>query len=236
MLCHFEGMTKHFQREEWEDCIGKGGKLIEAALKALYVNAGQSLPTSRGFKVDSVINGLAGLASHSVADTIRLTIPRACRFVYEIASNRGGRHDPDDIDPNEMDANVVMMNCSWIVAEMIRHAQHGTVDGRAAKSIVDSLVKRQYPLIEEVEGRTYFHLENASAVDIALVSLAHHYPKRITGTELANMLTRHSFSESNARMTIKRIKRFTDQNDDGGFRLLAPGLKRAEEILRSRSS
>lgn len=236
MLRHFEGMSKNFQREEWEDCIAKGGKFIEAALKALYVSAGQSLPTGRGFKADSVINGLAGLSSGSAADTIRLTIPRACRFVYEIASNRGGRHDPDEIDPNEMDANAVVMNCSWIVAEMVRHAQHGSVDGGTAKAIVDSLVKRQYPLIEEVDDRTYFHLAGASAVEIALVSLAHRYPKRMTAAELTLMLRRHLFSESNTRVAIQRIRRFIDENDRGGFRLLAPGLEKAEEIMRTHLS
>ena len=233
MLRHFEGMTKNFQQEEWEDCIAKGGKFIEASLKALFLSAGQALQTGRGFKVDSVINGLAGLPSSSTADTIRLTIPRVCRFVYEIASNRGGRHDPDEIDPNEMDANAVVMNCSWIVAEMIRHAQHGKVDSDIAKTIVDSLVKRHYPLIEKVDGRTYFHLDNASAVDIALVCLAHSYPKRMSIIELTDMLKRHSFSASNARVTIQRIRKHTDQTAKGDFRLLAPGLKRAEQVMRT---
>ncbi len=236
MLRHFERMTEDFERGEWEDCIAKSGKFIEATIKGLYVNAGQALATGRVFKVDSVINALAGLAPGLVSDTVRLTIPRACRFVYEIASNRGGRHDPDEIDPNEMDANVVVMNCSWILAEMIRHAQHGAVDSSAAKNIVDSLVKRRYPLIEEVDGRTYFHIKKASAVDIALVALAHRFPGRVAADDLLDLLTRHDFSDANARVALRRIKKFVDEDDDGRLRLLAPGLKRAEQIISAASS
>lgn len=231
MLRHFERATEDFQRGEWEDSIAKGGKFIEAALKALYVSAGQTLPGGRAFKVDSVINGLAGLAQGSADDTVRLTIPRACRFVYEISSNRGGRHDPDQIDPNEMDANVVVMTCSWVLAEMIRHAQHGAVDSVAAKNMVDSLVKRRYPLIEEVDGRAYFHFENASAVDIGLLALAYRYPGRIAADDLVSLLARHGFSNENARVAVRRIKRFVDMDEDGRLRLLVPGLKKAEQIM-----
>ena len=171
LLRHFEGMTQDFQRGEWEDCIAKAGKFVEAVLKALTVTAGQTLPKGKEFKADKAINILGGLPVGSVDDTVRLTIPRSSRFVYEISSNRGGRHDPDEINPNEMDAIVVVGNCSWILAEMIRYAQRGAVDTDAAKNIVDSLVTRKYPLIEEVDGRPYFHLKNASAPDIALVAL-----------------------------------------------------------------
>jgi len=235
MLRHFEGATEDFQRGEWEDSIAKGGKFIEAALKALAVSAGLTFPTGKGFKADTVINSLGGLPAGSADNTVRLTIPRACRFIYEIASNRGGRHDPDEIDPNEMDANVVAMNCSWILAEMIRHAQHGAVNTDDAKNIVDSLVKRKYPLIENVDGRMYFHLENASAHDIALVALAHCYPSRMAANDLVNLLKRHDFTEKNARVTLKRVKKFVDEDGHGGLRLLTPGLKKAEEIMSSKS-
>lgn len=233
LLRHFEGMTKDFQREEWEDCIAKGGKFIEAVLKALTINAGQALPKGKDFKADKVINILGGLPVGSVDDTVRLTIPRSSRFVYEIASNRGGRHDSDEIDPNEMDANVVVGNCSWILAEMIRYAQRGAVDMDAAKNIVDSLVTRKYPLIEDVDGRTYFHLSKASAPDIALVALNYSYPGRIAIGDLVELVKRHDFTEKNARVAIRRIMKFVDEDQNGGMRLLAPGVKKAEQIMDS---
>lgn len=231
LIRHFEAMTKHFQHEEWENCIAKSGKFVEAVLKALIVFSGQTLATGKDFKADKAINTLTNLAAGSAHDTIRITIPRACRFVYEIASNRGGRHDPDEIDPNVMDANVVMGNCAWVVAEMIRHAQHGVVDTASAKKIVDSLVTRKYPVIEEVDGRTYFHLNSASAPDIALVALNHRYPGRISSGDLIKLLKRHHFTENNARTALQRISKYVDEDDSEQLRLLAPGMKKAEEIM-----
>lgn len=235
LLKHFERMAEDFQRGEWEDCIAKSGKFVEAALKSLYVRAGQVVPSGKSFKADSIINGLSGLPAGSVDDTVRITIPRACRFTYEIASNRGGRHDPDEIDPNEMDANAVVMNCSWVLAEMIRHATKGAVDLKQAKDLVDSLVRRKYPLIEEVDGRMYFHIKNKSAPDVVLLALARRYPKRVEKQELVETVKRNGFSEKNARIAVRRSDRFVDNDGQDRLRLLNPGLREAEKILQEKS-
>lgn len=230
-LGHFERIGLHLQQGEWEDSIAKGGKFVEAAMKSLYARAGQTVPTGKAFKVDSIINGLGGLPAGSVDDTIRITIPRACRFVYEIASNRGGRHDPDEIDPNEMDASTVAANCSWILGEMIRHAQHAAVDANAAKTIVDSLTRKRYPLIEEVDGRVYFHYPKQSAPDVALLALAYCYPRRMNEAELVATVHRHGFKKGNAQVAVSRIKKYADDDGSGNLRVLGPGLKRAEELM-----
>jgi hypothetical protein len=53
-------------------------------------------------------------------DGLRLQIPRACIFVYDITSNRGARHDSDEMNPNEMDATVILPVFSWMLAELAR--------------------------------------------------------------------------------------------------------------------
>ena len=104
-------------------------------------------------------------------ESIRLTIPRACRIVYEIASNRGARHDADEIDPNEMDATVAVSVCSWIVAEMLRVAQKGSLDPAGVQEIVAGLIQKRYPHIEEVQGRIYVSIKGLSAREIAIAAL-----------------------------------------------------------------
>lgn len=234
-LRYFTGTIEDFRRGEWEDCIAKAGKFIEAVLKALCVSANLTLPSGRGFKADTLINALAQISAGSHPDSVRLTIPRACRFVYDIASNRGGRHDPDEVDPNQMDANAVVTNCSWILAEMIRVATKGAVDLSETQRLVESLTEKKYPLFEEVDGRMYFHLENKSAPDVALLALAHRYPERMRKEELMRTIVRNTFTEANARVAINRIMKFVDDNGREEFRLLAPGLQKAEKILRGRS-
>ena len=112
LIKHFFEMTEKFQEGEWETAITKSGKFIEAVLKSLHVHTGGQLPPTRQFKVENIITALQNLSS-VIDDSVRITIPRAGRFVYDIASNRGARHDGDgEIDPNRMDATATLANCS----------------------------------------------------------------------------------------------------------------------------
>jgi hypothetical protein len=53
-----------------------------------------------------------------------------------------------DVDPNHMDAVVVVSMSKWVVAELVR-VFHGT-DTATASSIVEGLVEREIPLVWEV--------------------------------------------------------------------------------------
>jgi hypothetical protein len=235
-LGYFTDLVDEYRRGEWEAAIAKAGKFVEAMLKAVGSSCGLTIATGKAFKVDNVINSLAQLPAGAHSDSLRLTIPRAARVVYDIASNRGGRHDADEIDPNQMDASVSVSCCSWIVAEMIRNAQKGAVDMEEAKAAVEALAERKYPSVEEVEGRVYLHLTGKSAVDVALALLAYRHPKRVSRKDLLRSISRNGFSEANSRTALRRISHLIDSDDTGGLKLLAPGLMRAEEILQRAGS
>jgi hypothetical protein len=170
---HFSNAVSDFGQGDWEDSISKSGKFVEALLKAVATHCTMPFEPGRKFKADKVMNDLGQLAYGSYDDSLRLLIPRACRVVYDIASNRGARHDSDEVDPNAMDANLVMSVCSWLLAEVIRFAQKGSVDPSQARDLVESLSGKRYPVVEEVEGRVYLHAKKKSAVDVGLVILAH---------------------------------------------------------------
>lgn len=230
-LEHFSGTVDKYQTGDWEPCVIKAGKFVEAALKALMVHAGMPLPPPRKFSAGTVIDDLGRLPAGAVDDAVRLAIPRACRFVYDIASNRGARHDAGDVDPNEMDANAVVPTCSWILAEMIRYAQKGAMDTTKAQELVDSLTARRYPMIEEVDDRVYFHHTRKSAPDVALMALAYKYPKRIAVQELIATIRRHGFKARNAQVAVDRIRRYADDDGQDNLRLLSTGRERADKIL-----
>src|SRR6266542_6573510 len=137
---HFQSSVEAFQREDWEEAIAKGGKFVEAVAKALWIKAGKPLPPARQFKVSALITGLRQLPRGTLDDNIRVTVPRACEFVYDLASNRGARHDPDEVDPNEMDATAAVSNLSWILAELVRYAGKGTFSFAEISDLISSLV------------------------------------------------------------------------------------------------
>jgi hypothetical protein len=131
-----------------------------------------------------------------------------------------------------MDTNAAVSLCSWILAEMVLLSQKGAVNLGEAKQLVESLTEKKYPLVEEVNGRVYFHLKKKSAPDVALLALARRYPNRIARRDLIATVTRNGFSEANARVAVQRISRLTDNDGADNLRLLAPGLKRADETMK----
>lgn len=231
LVRHYKDASEKFRRRQWEESTAKAGKFVEATLKALHFCAlNQPAPSGKAFKADAVMMTLNNLPKTAADDTIRILIPRACRFVYDIASNRGGRHDPDEIDANEMDATAAMSICAWILAEMIRYSQQGIVDLTEARKIVASLAEKKFPLLEEIEGRIYFHKHGKSAPDVVLVALTYRYPGRIPKAELIEIVRRNGFNQTNAAMAVSRAMKYVDENAQG-LRVLAPGLAIGESLL-----
>jgi hypothetical protein len=130
-----------------------------------------------------------------------------------------------------MDANVVMPVSAWILGEAIRYAQKGAIDPSQARDLVESLIEKKYPVVEEVEGRIYLHAKKKSAVDVGLVILDRRYPRRVSRDDLVEAIRRNGFSLANAKAAAGRMAKFIDDDGTGQLRLLAPGLKRAEEII-----
>ena len=68
--------------------------------------------------------------------------------LYEIRNNRNVGHVGGDVDPNSMDAQIVVAMCSWILGELIRVLHNTTV--KDAQKMVDFITNRKIPLVWEV--------------------------------------------------------------------------------------
>jgi hypothetical protein len=233
-LEHFAKAMDAFQRENWELCIAGGGKFIEAVSKALSLHVGIPLPPARRFSVGTTLNQIEKLPIGTFNDAIRITIPRACSFAYDIASNRGARHDPEEVNPNEGDATIMVAIISWILAELLRYSQKGIVDQSELKELIEGIIQRRFPAIETVDGRTYFHIPGLSARQVGLLALWHQHPMRMSPDELKLAMKRHRFSDDNVKISLSRILNVVDVDAKGKYRLLAPGLDEAEQIMRGR--
>jgi broad specificity phosphatase PhoE len=226
-LQHFLHQVEDYQKREWQESMTNGGRFVEAILKALWEHAGKVVPAGKEFSAGNLIDRLAG--ERGLRESLRLTIPRGCRFVYDITSNRGARHDADEIEANEMDAYVVVTTCSWVLAEMVRYSQKG-LDLAQAKTVVDGLMKRRYPFFEEIDGRVYVDIAT-TAREAALLILWHMYSRRrVSEKELMEMIVRHGFTQSNAYKAVSRIRSLTDK-DYAGLRLRNTGVREVEALI-----
>lgn len=231
---HFQKMVADYQKSDWSDALAKAGKFMEAAMKALWVRAGEIVPKGKEFKVGKTIVDLERKPDAAgIPDTIKLTIPRACRFAHEIASNRDGRHDAGEINANEMDASTVVSLCSWILSEMVRFSQKG-LGLEEAKKIVEGLMRRKFPLSEVIQGRVYTQIGH-SAPEVAIGILSTIYPRRMPKDELVRTLKRHEFEDKNAKMALERIKKYVDFDEQDRVMLRSTGLQRVDELISEAS-
>jgi hypothetical protein len=232
---HYQDLVGEYQKQNWEITIAKGGKFIEATLKTLWVHVGQLLPPPRKFKADTVINELP---KHTADAVVSLLIPRACRFAYDVASNRDGRHDTDEINANEMDATAMLSVCSWVLGELIRHSLGGgtATEIEQARRLVASLTQKRFPMMEEIDGRLYFNLNKMSAREVGLLILWAAHPQRVSATEVRNGILRHHFSSKNADVAIGRLRILVDNDGQDNLRLRAPGIQEAELLMQAASA
>ena len=129
-----------------------------------------------------------------------------------------------------MDATTTLNLSAWVLAELLRYSQRG---GNLAETaaLVDALMQRRYPFIEVVDARVYFHVPDASARDIALLTLWHWHPRRVSRQELVEAVKRHRFTTNNANVALTRLGGTVDDDGQGRLRLLVPGMREAERLI-----
>jgi len=228
-LNHFSAAKRKYQDSDWEGSISKSGKFVEAVTKALLRFCGKTLPRTRNFHAGNFLRNLEH-EPKSIDDTIRIVIPKCCLFIYEIASNRGARHDPDGIDPNEIDAGATDILNSWVLGELVRFSSRRDKNPREAQNLVEALTGKTYPFFEEIDDKLYVNMENLSAEKTALLILYGRHPRRTSKDFLCELVERHGFSSKNAKMAFRRVKHLCDV-DKNGLKIRSLGRQKAEKIL-----
>lgn len=233
VIDHYREAVDGFNLENWDKALSRSSKFVEATLKALTHFTKNVVPPGSKFKVDKVIQTLECTESR-YDRSIRVTIPRACRFVYDITSNRGARHDSDDFVPNRMDSNVVIPTVSWILAEMIRLTDGISHDCESKVVLIERLTETKHPMFETIDDRTYVNVTDLSPREVAILLLYEKHPGRIQRRDLAAQVkSNNSAASKNAINTaLTRIRNRVDENDDG-WRLRRIGMKEAENIVGS---
>lgn len=90
-------------------------------------------------------------APKTFSRSVRIQIPRMLTALYEVRNNRGVGHVGGEVDPNHMDASVVLNMSKWVMAELVRIFH--SVDTKTASSIVELLTERELPIIWQVKGK-----------------------------------------------------------------------------------
>jgi hypothetical protein len=180
----------------------EGGRFCEAALRLLQQRTtGRFDRVGKQLNTDAVIGALANIPSANEPESVRLHIPRSLRVVYDIRNRRDNAHLADGIDPNAQDSTIVVSILDWVMAEFVR--LYHAVSPDEARQIVDSLVTRVAPAIEEFNGFLKILRTNLKASDCALLLLYQCGPQGATFERLKEWV--HPTMQSNLRATLKKL-------------------------------
>ncbi|MYB39949.1 hypothetical protein F4X86_01470 [Candidatus Saccharibacteria bacterium] len=152
LLVSFNRITTNYREGRWEPAELNAGKLSEIVYAILEGYVAQSYPL-RAIKPTNMVDACKRLehAGSSVPRTVRIQMPRVLVALYEIRNHRGVSHIGGDVNPNQMDATMVLYASKWLIAELVRLLHN--VEMHEAGAIVEELTTKETPLVWSVNGR-----------------------------------------------------------------------------------
>src|SRR5665213_495497 len=145
LLAEYQSIVQNFSEHRWSPAELSGGKFCEIVFTILDGHA-KSAYASAPKKPRAMDQACKLLENNShVPRSFQILIPRLLPALFEVRNNRGVGHAGGDVDPNHMDAVFVLMNCSWIMAELVRVFHNVTIP--EAQDIVDKFAERRTPLL-----------------------------------------------------------------------------------------
>lgn len=184
LLDSYKELVENFNLGKLRPSEVEGGRFCEAAIRMLqYKTAGTYTPIGTPIaNLDTEISTLANLPKADFSESIRLHIPRTIRVIYDIRSKRDSVH-LGNINPNLMDATLVLNCCKWILAELFRLELK--IPANEAQKTIDYLIEKKIPIIQDFDGFLVTLNPRLSARDRMLVLLYYRSKEGATREELS---------------------------------------------------
>jgi hypothetical protein len=153
LIDSYRKITRNFIERRWEPSELNGGKFAEVVF-TIVEGAVAGVYPPKAKKPPKMVDACRALESKPATAlpsdrSLRVHVPRALVFLYDIRNQRGVGHVGGDVDPNAMDASAVVAMASWVMAELVR-IFHG-ITTQEAQDTVEALVERKTPMVWEVE-------------------------------------------------------------------------------------
>jgi len=205
----------------------EGGRFSEGVFRLLQHTSGLKVtPLAKTLpSVDRLMEHLERETTRP--DSVRLHIPRTLKLIYDIRNKRDAAHLDDQIDPNLQDATLVIGNMDWVLAELVR-LFHG-VDADRAQEIVENLVKKEVPAVEEIDGQPVI-LTDLQPREQALLMLYRTGARGLSIDELASALRVDRKDHLATRLRkLDKGSLVLEHPQSGRFHLTARGAKVVED-------
>lgn len=154
--------------------------------------------------------------------------------LYDIRNNRGVGHAGAEVDPNHMDATIVLYSAKWLMAELVRllHTLH--ID--EATAIMDGLIEREVAWVWTHDDKKRVLRTGMTWKQQTLVLLLTEAGD-VAETDLFGWLE-HPGQASFRKDVLKQLHKARQIDYDIAkrtIRLLPPGIAAAEELVAATS-
>jgi len=182
LLEHYKELKQEFFLGRYEQSLLNCGKFSEVVMRILEcIVRGNYTPFGKGVSWDALTKELEQLSKDEFSDSIRLLIPRITRVIYDFRNKRGVAHT-GEINPNLIDATFVVSACDWVMAEFVRLSC--TEEPDEAQKIINSIIERKVPIVEEFEGDLKVLNPSLSVANQILLILYKKYPDYVSTDDL----------------------------------------------------
>jgi len=149
---HLE-LKDNFYQGRWRPSELEGGRFSEATIRVIQeLSTGQHTSTDRTLPpfTEDYLKSIPNNAIAGTHASIKIHIPRALFTIYGIRNRRNVGHIGGDVNPNHADAYLIVSVCDWVLAELIRLTHNCPLP--EAQDMVDDLVERKMPIIQDFNG------------------------------------------------------------------------------------
>lgn len=218
-----------YRKKDWKNCISTIGQFNEAMFRVIeYELTGIYIPLSNQLpQFNSKILSNWENTSIPNSEIFRIVMPRILFSMYCLRSKRGAVH-LSNIDPNEIDATLLLYQVKWFLSELIRNISKLSFNETA--EIIKQIIAKENDIIWNT-GEKIRILRPLSTVQQVLCLLYH--SDKLTDKELCDNIEYKNFSVFKSRI-LKTLhkKRLIEYNAPNC--ILSPtGISEAEKILSS---
>ena len=239
LISAFNEIVKNYREHRWEPSELNGGKLCEAVytickgwLDGAQYPARAEKPSRFPDKCWAMMNEYQHVRDSRSA---RILIPRMMIGLYDIRNNRGVGHAGAEVDPNHMDATVVLYTAKWLIAELVRLLH--TLSTEEATAIVDGLIEREVPWVWTHDGKKRVVRTGMTWKQQTLVLMLTEAGD-VAETDLSRWLEhpRMASLRKDVLRPMHRTRLIEYDTDQRTVRLLPPGVAVAEELIAAEST
>lgn len=220
-------IERNYVLRKWKPSELDAGHFVEAVRRALDLElSGSYLPFTQPLpRFDD--NSLKHYEQKVGDESYRILIPRLLKAIYNIRNKRGVAHI-SNVNPNEMDATLILYAVKWVLAELIRLKSGLSLE--ETQALLDGIVERQSPLIWKEGSITWVLSPGMKTRDQILVLLYDRSPR--TEKELRE-ITEYA-NPTNFRSILRKLhkEKLVHFGKPGDCNLSPSGINAAEEIIQ----